>query len=227
MFSGDYDVARSVYIDTFPESPFFDAWVPRQMFLGIDYDEVGNLSISREDTDIYGIALGSNPVVPENWKKFSMESQGVANLPKDCQVVVEWDCYWAPTTSGEVHTVAQSEGSVIAAFLKMHAPESSVMPGNDEILQWIEIHRDSQLVAAAALCRWQSGRVVISSVATHSEYRGQGLGKELINQCLYAGWDLGEKFLSLGVRHNNESAQRLYAATGFRLMHNFTYCERR
>jgi ribosomal protein S18 acetylase RimI-like enzyme len=34
-------------------------------------------------------------------------------------------------------------------------------------------------------------------------------------------------YLSLGVRHENESAQRLYASLGFRLMHNFTYCERR
>jgi len=227
MITNDFDLAAKEYERVSSGSPFFETWIPRAQFLSAEFDGLGNISISREDDGIYGAAIGAAPVIPSIWKKFSMESQGVANLPKDCKVVVEWDCYWAPTTSGQVHKVAQSEGSVIAAFLKMHAPESSVMPGNDEILQWIEIHRDNQLVAAAALCRWQSGRVVISSVATHSEYRGQGLGKELINQCLYAGWDLGEKFLSLGVRHNNESAQRLYAATGFHLMHNFTYCERR
>jgi ribosomal protein S18 acetylase RimI-like enzyme len=111
--------------------------------------------------------------------------------------------------------------------LKTHAPDSSVFPGNDEILRWIQIHDGDELVAVAALCRWQSDRVVISSVATHSSYRGKGFGKILMKDCLIAGAELGEKYLSLGVRHENESAQRLYASMGFRLMHNFTYCERR
>jgi ribosomal protein S18 acetylase RimI-like enzyme len=69
--------------------------------------------------------------------------------------------------------------------------------------------------------------VVISSVATRSDLRGRGLGKQLMEKSLIAGHQLGEKYLSLGVRHENESAQRLYRATGFTLMHNFTYCERR
>ena len=227
MFSGNFDDARDVYIDAFPNSPFFDAWVPASKFLSVEFDDAGNISISREDSDIYGIAFGQSPVIPPEWRKFSLESRGVASVPDDCQAIVEWDCYWGPTISGEVGQGVRSEDSVITDFLNTHAPESSVLPGNDEILQWVEIHRDSQLVAIAALCRWQSGRVVISSVATHADYRGQGIGKELINKCLVAGWHLGEKFLSLGVRHNNESAQRLYAATGFTLMHNFTYCERR
>ena len=126
-----------------------------------------------------------------------------------------------------MESAAASSDPDIDAFLKQHAPDSSVYPGNDEILQWVEVHDEGELVAVAALCRWESGRVVISSVATHTDRRGKGFGKQLIEKCLIAGSQIGEDFLCLGVRHRNESAQRLYASTGFTLMHNFTYCERR
>jgi ribosomal protein S18 acetylase RimI-like enzyme len=223
----DFDAVLAAYREIYPQSPFFETWIPREKFLSADLDGAGNFAISREDDGIYGLALGPNPEIPTEWKNFSMESRGIKHLPSDCKVVVEWDCYWAPTMEGSVEIGQESSDLVIDAFLKTHAPDSSVFPGNDEILEWIQIHDRDQLVAVAALCRWQSGRVVISSVATHTDFRGQGFGKRLMKNCLIAGGKLGEKFLSLGVRHQNESAQRLYASLGFRLMHNFTYCERR
>ena len=227
MLVTGFDQAKSAYQDQYPCLPFFETWIPESQFISALIDELGNISISREDDGIYGIALGASPEIPTTWKNFSIESQGLAALPEDCKVVTEWDSYWAETTSGKFNPGARSEDAVIAKFLKEHAPESSVFPGDEEIQQWIEIHENGELVAIAALCRWQSGRVVISSVATHLDYRGRGLGKALMKDCLVASAELGEKFVSLGVRHRNESAQRLYAATGFRLMHNFTYCERR
>jgi ribosomal protein S18 acetylase RimI-like enzyme len=222
-----FSEVRAAYVNTFPGSPFFDTWVPEEKFVGADVDSEGNFTISRADDGIYGIALGPSPLIPSDWKNFSMESRGINSLPADSKVVVEWDCYWSPTLRGELSPAIQSSDEVIDAFLKQHAPDSSVFPGNDEILQWIEIHDERELVAVAALCRWESGRVVISSVATHTDRRGRGFGKQLIERCLIAGSQLGEDFLCLGVRHRNESAQRLYASTGFTLMHNFTYCERR
>ncbi len=222
-----FQEVRSAYKSAYPNSPFLDTWIPGEKFLSAEIDSDGNFVISREDEGIYGIALGPSPVVPANWKNFSIESQGIASLPEKFSVVAEWDCYWAPTVSGAAITPATSSDSEITDFLKTHAPDSSVFPGNGEILQWVEIRDAEKLVAIAALCRWQSGRVVISSVATHSDFRGKGFGKTLMKNCLIAGAELGEKYLSLGVRHQNESAQRLYASLGFRLMHNFTYCERR
>jgi ribosomal protein S18 acetylase RimI-like enzyme len=222
-----FEAAKREYEKFYPNSPFFETWIPREKFLGAEVDGKGSISISREDDGIYGIALGPSPVIPAEWKNFSMESRGIAALPQDFKAVVEWDCYWAPTKNGDVVDAQRSTDDSIAAFLKLHAPDSSVFPGNDEILQWVEIYEGDELAAVAALCRWESGRVVISSVATHVDLRGRGLGKKLIDDCLIAGATLGEKYLSLGVRHQNESAQRLYQATGFTLMHNFTYCERR
>jgi ribosomal protein S18 acetylase RimI-like enzyme len=220
-------MARTRYRELFPESPFFETWVPEEKFLSAEFDSEGNFIISREDDGIYGIALGANPRIPAEWKNFSMESRGIDHLPPDFKAIVEWDCYWAPTILGSIEVGEQSTDQVINTFLKTHAPDSSVHPGNDEILQWIELHDQGELVAVAALCRWQSGKVVISSLATHSAHRGKGFGKVLMKNCLIAGGKLGENYLSLGVRHENESAQRLYASLGFRLMHNFTYCERR
>ena len=222
-----FEAAQRAYEESYPESPFFDTWVPREKFLSADFDGQGNFSISREDDGIYGIALGALPMIPLDWKNFSMESRGISNLPKAFKVVEEWDCYWAPTIEGKQPSTQVSADKEIESFLKSHAPDSSVYPGNDEILQWVEIRNEGELVAVAALCRWQSGRVVISSVATHADFRGQGFGKALMRDCLIAGSHFGEKYLSLGVRHRNESAQALYAAMGFKLMHNFTYCERR
>lgn len=222
-----FSEVRKAYLNKFPASPFFDTWVPEEKFVGAEVDAHGNFTISREDEGIYGIALGPSPKIPSDWKNFSMESQGRSSLPVDFKVVAEWDCYWAPTVEGTLGNSQSSSDAVIDAFLKQHAPDSSVYPGNDEISQWVEIQDAVELVAIAALCRWESGRVVISSVATHTDRRGKGFGKHLIEKCLIAGSHLGEEYLCLGVRHKNESAQRLYASTGFTLMHNFSYCERR
>ena len=227
MHTTDFDKALKAYEVVHPQSPFFETWVPREKFLKADIDDAGNFLIVREDDGIYGIALGPSPVIPSDWKNFSMESCGIASLPDEYKAVVEWDCYWAPTFEGQAVAAATSSNPEIDAFLKAHAPDSSVFPGNDEIIQWVEVISEGTLAAVAALCRWESGRIVISSVATHSEMRGKGLGKQLMNKCLIAGHGLEEKYLCLGVRHENESAQRLYKGTGFRLMHNFTYCERR
>ena len=223
----NFNEVREAYYAQYPATPFFDTWIPESKFLSADFDSAGNFAISREDDGIYGLALGATPSIPNTWNNFSMESRGAAVLPPEYKIVVEWDCYWAPARLGNVEVTSPSTDEAIDSFLKAHAPDSSVFPGNQEILQWVEIHDKDQLVAVAALCRWQSGRVVISSVATHRDLRGRGYGKALMEKCLAIAGALGEESVSLGVRHTNESAQRLYAATGFQLMHNFTYCERR
>lgn len=227
MISSDFDEVKSHYEKFYPSSPFFDTWVPQSKFLSAEFDGEGNISISREDGGIYGIALGAQPTMPDNWKSFSVESRGISALPDEFKVVVEWDSYWAATKSDGAEESTISSNEVIKEFLRAHAADSSVFPGNKEIVQWVEVLDDGELAAVAALCRWQSGRIVISSVATHADLRGRGLGKQLIEKCLNVGGALGEKTLSLGVRHDNQSGQRLYRGSGFTLMHNFTYCERR
>lgn len=226
MNTTDFALAKEEYAKLFPGSPFFDAWVPRSHFICADYDGA-NLSITRRDEKVYGMAFGPSPTISEDWSSFSIESRGLANLPDEVEKLDEWDCYWAPTLEAAALPQREKSDSEIASFLQTHAPSSSVFPGNDEILHWIEIIEDGELLGTAALCRWQSGRVVVSSVATHSDRRGKGIGKKVMAASLAAARELGEEHLSLGVMHSNESAHRLYRSMGFTLMHNFTYCERR
>jgi ribosomal protein S18 acetylase RimI-like enzyme len=222
-----HKVAAQKYAKLFPGSPFFDAWIPQSHFINGEFDDAGNFTTCRQDNGIYGVAIGNNPVIPKDWDRFSIESRAISSLPDEFKVVNEWDCYWAPTIKGASIQPRVSTDQEIDTFLKLHAPTSSVFPGNKEILEWIEIQDSNQLVAVAALCRWESGKVIISSVATQTDFRGRGFGKALTEKCLNAGEKLGEKYLCLGVHHTNESAQRLYQSTGFKLMHNFTYCEKK
>ena len=224
--SSDFEVAGSQYQELFPGSPFFDVWVPESHFVSFDFDGE-NLSITSRDENLYGMAFGKSPVIAPEWNSFSMESKAVASLPAGVEVKAEWDCYWAPTSVGAKIPARVKSDEEIKTFLEAHAPSSSVFPGNDEILSWLEIVEHGELLGVAALCRWQSGKVVVSSVATHIDRRGEGIGKKVMAASLSAAHELGEDFLSLGVMHANESAHRLYRSMGFTLMHNFTYCERR
>lgn len=225
--TNDFDVARAAYKNSYFKSPFFDTWIPRSKFLEAQFDGEGNLSIAREDDGIYGIALGATPVVPQGWKNFSIESRGVASVPQDFKSVAEWDCYWAPTMSQGLRSEESASDSEIKDFLEDHAPQSSVFPGNEEIERWIVIREDGELIAVAALCIWESGKMVISSVATHRDRRGRGFGRKVMEATLVAGHELGADAVALGVMHSNINAQQLYQSMGFQLMHNFTYFERR
>lgn len=227
MIHNDFERVVSEYEKFFPGSPFLETWIPRQKFIRADFDGVGNISISREDKGVYGVALGPSPIIDKDWKSFSIESRSIDRVPQTFTRHDEWDCYWAPTIEGPLDQGENVSDGDIDAFLRKNAPKSSVYPGGKEIVRWIHILDGTHLVAVAALCRWESGRVVISSVATDAELRGKGLGKELIRRTLIAGHQMGEKSLSLGVMHQNESAQRLYSSMGFKKMHNFTYFERR
>lgn len=227
MISHRFEDALESYHRAYSPSPFMKTWVPREKFVEVDFDDFGNISISREDEGIYGIAIGEKPSIPKSWERFSIDSRAIKYLPLGITALGEWDAYWAPTLSGAQDVERKFSDSEIDTFLKTHAPDSSVFPGNSEILDWVEIVKEDELAGVAALCRWQSGFGVISSVATHTNLRGQGVGKELMYRCLGAARILDFAEVSLGVRHQNESAVRLYNSTGFTLMHNFTYCERR
>jgi ribosomal protein S18 acetylase RimI-like enzyme len=222
-----YEEVEQEYERLFPGSPFFRVWVPRERFISGHSDGAGNLSFTREDGGLFGIAIGPDPYISPEWNRFSVETRGVNGLPEPAELVDAWDCYWAPTVTGVSLNERKFSDSVIQEFLELHAPNSSVFPGDDEILHWIEVIEDGELVGVGALCRWQSGNVVISSVGTHIDRRRQGIGRQVMEGALSGGSHFGASFISLGVMHSNESAQRLYRALGFTLMHNFTYFERR
>lgn len=55
----------------------------------------------------------------------------------------------------------------------------------------------------------------ILDVAVHSNYRGKGIGRMLVERVLHDCSERGAEFVSLEVRQSNESAIGLYRQLGF------------
>jgi hypothetical protein len=89
----DFEAAKREYEKFYPNSPFFETWIPREKFLGAEVDGKGSISISREDDGIYGIAIGPAPVIASGWKDFSIESCAIDSLPEYFKAGVQWDCH--------------------------------------------------------------------------------------------------------------------------------------
>ena len=51
------------YSKLYPGSPFFDAWIPQSHFINAVFDDAGNFTTGREDKGIYGVALGTSPLI--------------------------------------------------------------------------------------------------------------------------------------------------------------------
>ena len=223
-----YDDARDFYQEKNPGSPFFETWFPRSKYVTSHVTDGGSLTAIRADGEgVYAMAVGADPFIPEDVKKFSIERGASEKYLEGAIESGGWDCYYKATPPIGQLIERRFSDEVIDSFLKEHAPQSSVFPGNEEIQHWVEIIDGDDLVGVAALCRWESGHIVLSSVATHSEMRGRGIGKKLMELSLQGARALGEETLSLGVFHLNEAGIRLYESTGFTLMHHFMYIERR
>lgn len=53
-------------------------------------------------------------------------------------------------------------------------------------------------------------------MGVHPNYRGQGLGKRLLNACIQKAWDKGLTRIELEARADNEPAIALYEKCGFK-----------
>lgn len=158
------------------------------------------------------------------------------SIERGAQVITEisakeredWETYYMviPSEPIEGNESLSRTNSEIESFLKQHAPKSSVFPGNKEIIEWILVDRNRELVGVAAICCWESGEHVVVSVATHSEMRGEGIGAEVMRQTLAAAQRNLIPTLCLGVMSDNHSAIALYKKTGWKPLFKFTFIER-
>ena len=116
-----------------------------------------------------------------------------------------------------------SDVEEIRDLIQIHAPDSSVLPGDPEEIFWGGIRNESEeLVACAVVVKWQSGLHVMASVVTRTEDRGRGYGTALSKGIASHARELGIPLLGLGVRTGNIAAQRAYAKAGFRELGAFT-----
>jgi len=115
------------------------------------------------------------------------------------------------------------DAAEINQVIDVHAPDSSVRPGDPEEVFWGGI-RDQvgELVACAVVVRWQSGFHVLSSVVTRTPDRGKGYGTALSRGIISHAYSLGIEEIGLGVRTANIAAQRAYQRAGFKMIGAFT-----
>lgn len=104
----------------------------------------------------------------------------------------------------------------IESFLRAHAPDSAVWPGNPEIDFWITL-RDphNNLTAVAAGVTWQSGEKVLNSVSVATNLRRQGLGALVTLLAGQQHFAAGATRVALGVRASNRGALAMYREIGF------------
>ena len=116
-----------------------------------------------------------------------------------------------------------SDAEEIAALIREHAPDSSVLPGDPEEVFWGGARNESnELVACAVVVKWQSGFHVMASVVTRTADRGRGYGTALSKGIAAHAHKIGIPLLGLGVRTGNLAAQRAYEKAGFKMLGAFT-----
>ncbi len=171
------------------------------------------------------MGLGPDPYIPQNWSNCSMSRQSKIQWPEKVIHKGDWDFYSIETRNfiSQDGVVLLNDDKEIKAFLALHAPESSVFPGDKEILFWSGIRSPNhELLALGVAVKWRSSRVMLASIATHSDFRGQGLAQKLVKSMLHSLKMLGIEKVGLGVRAENLAAQKAYENIGFSLIARFS-----
>lgn len=205
----------------------FKTWIPRVKFIELLHDE-GGISMYREDHTPIAFSVGINPPIKDSWPRinFERDARGISKI--QAREKSDWQTYflYLDARPNKVSTPPQYGDSEIDAFLKLHAPKSSVFPGNKEIVKWACISHENQLAGVAAISRWESGENVVASVAVHSDLRGLGIGAKLMKEVEQVAMDEEIKTLCLGVNGDNLSAIALYEKLNWQPLYKFTYVER-
>jgi GNAT superfamily N-acetyltransferase len=104
------------------------------------------------------------------------------------------------------------------AFLAEANPDASTRPGDPEIVEWAVIPDpadDARLLASAAVTQWRSGALVLVSVATRPDVRGQGLAAAVSAFLTRRVIEGGRGPMALGHYSDNATAERVYLRLGF------------
>lgn len=205
---------------------FFKTWIPEDKFIELLYSD-GGISVFRDDSTPVAFCFGINPPIRADWKMINLEV-GV-NLVGESHAIerVEWETYFIEPRRCKtvIEDYTNKSDLEIETFLRRHAPDSSVYPGNGEIVKWVCVEEAEQLMGVAALCKWESGELVVASVAIHQDFRNQGIGVRLMNQVCLAAKKLEVDQICLGVLSSNHSAKALYGKAGWQPLFKFTYLE--
>lgn len=188
----------------------------------IAYRDLSSFSFVLSGESIYGQLYGPNAHFDERCQSVALAdsaSETFLDLKREGS-----SQFWEAITFDNGFKIELlADFDEINKIIDAHAPDSSVRPGDSEEIFWGGVrNEDNELVALAALVKWQSGLHVMSSVVTRAEDRGRGLATQLTAGMVSRAYLLGIGKVGLGVREDNLAAVRVYEKTGFNKLANFT-----
>ena len=226
--STDYALAQKWAIEIAGDPNQAQLIIPEDSFIKAVRNS-NSVSLTTSDEKLFGLGLGINPPIDPKWKRFTIERKAARSNYEGAESVLDLDIYSIETSLYENSPLAvEIQGDTeISDFLKVHAPNSSVWPGNLELVFWAGIRNDSgELIAVGAVTMWETGQKVLSSVGTAEHERGKGIATKLVAEMVAKAHELEFPRLGLAVRADNIAAKRAYEKVGFALCGEFTIFER-
>jgi len=179
--------------------------------------EGDSFSMTLRGDVVVGLGFGPNPPVDARWETHMLGDVSPQRHIDNAQLVDQWDFYSRPITTTESVSPIEVLGDdeFVTSLLRREAPDSSVWPGNPEIVDWFAVRNGPDVASLAAVVRWESGYHVLGSVATVDSSRRRGYAHALIEGIIFELSHRDVGWLGLGVAPTNLSAQRVYARAGF------------
>lgn len=220
--TGDLEIAQQWAADLLVEKNAAKFYLSQENFVGA-YKQNGAFSFIVKGEPFYGHLYGAGAYFDERCTDAAVAGYKPESLGSLKQGV-SFQFWEAITVDSGTGVELLTNADEINLILNEHAPDSSVRPGDPEEIFWGGIRNETgELVALAALVKWQSGFHVLSSVVTREEARGNGYATKLCKGIISYAHSLGIKEVGLGVRSENYAAQRAYEKAGFKKLADFTH----
>jgi GNAT superfamily N-acetyltransferase len=153
-------------------------------------------------------------------------------LPTGLRPVEHWEWDWwftrsaPPARAGESRVRALGpDDARIRELLAIASPDAMVRPGDPRIRGWwgiaaaqVEPQTEDcpgDLVAIAAVTSMRPGIAHLGSVATHPDWRGRGLSRDLCSRLTRDALAEGAPAVTLGMHAANRSARAVYSSLGY------------
>ena len=141
------------------------------------------------------------------------------------EVHAHWDVRWTdtpPPVQPREEDVRPAEDAEVSSLLEVANPTASARPGDTRVRRWLGVEGPAGLLACGADTSVATGVGHLSSIATHPDARGQGLGAAvtaaLIRSCFADGCDV----VTLGMYAGNTAGKALYDRLAMKDEHHFT-----
>jgi ribosomal protein S18 acetylase RimI-like enzyme len=198
-------------------------WIPEQAFVDAARADQSLTFTRKSKNGTFGLAMGPQPVVFSHWDEFAIPQDADRHIAGESTFHDNWEVHALATSSRSYEIEPLEDDEFITHFLATHAPKSSAQPGNPEIQFWGSVRNSAgEIAAIAAITEWESGEKMLSSVATHTDMRGQGFAQKVCSGIVGLAFDRGIDRINLVVLSNNAPAIQAYSKIGFTCIGKFS-----